>query len=97
MTDKKTGVELIAEERKRQIEKEGWSAKHDATHKYGELAIAGAVYAVHCTDANVDNPTSNSFHGWPWDDQSFKPGDDIPNLVKAGALIAAEIDRLQSL
>jgi hypothetical protein len=34
--------------------------------------------------------------GWPWGTSWFKPsGDDIRDLVKAGALIAAEIDRLQ--
>ena len=33
---------------------------------------------------------------WPWDAEWHKPGDDrIGALVKAGALIAAEIDRLQ--
>lgn len=33
---------------------------------------------------------------WPWSAHWFKPGPDrIRTLVKAGALIAAEIDRLQ--
>lgn len=33
---------------------------------------------------------------WPWHSSWWKPSDDpIRNLVKAGALIAAEIDRLQ--
>lgn len=33
---------------------------------------------------------------WPWDAVWWKPSDDpIKNLVRAGALIAAEIDRLQ--
>jgi hypothetical protein len=41
-----TGVELIAAERKRQIESEGWSAKHDDEHCYGELALAAATYAT---------------------------------------------------
>ena len=32
---------------------------------------------------------------WPWDHEFWKPSEDqIRNLVKAGALIAAEIDRL---
>jgi hypothetical protein len=35
---------------------------------------------------------------WPWDQDWWKPSPDpIRNLVKAGALIAAEIDRLQRL
>ena len=33
---------------------------------------------------------------WPWSDKWWKPSDDpVRNLVKAGALLAAEIDRLQ--
>lgn len=33
---------------------------------------------------------------WPWDENWWKPSlDPIRNLVKAGALLAAEIDRLQ--
>ena len=44
MSDK-TGIELIADERKRQIEVEGWTAEHDAEHYESELAYAAAVYA----------------------------------------------------
>lgn len=36
-------------------------------------------------------------HLWPWGTQSFKPTNSIRDLTKAGALIAAEIDRLQRL
>lgn len=80
-----TGVELIKQERKRQIEKEGWSLKHDQIHADGQLAIAASVYA--------DN---ENYHKWPWHKESFKPtpNDRIKELTKAGALIAAEIDRL---
>ena len=41
-----TGIKLIAKERKRQIEKEGWSAEHDSQHKDGEIAIAASCYAM---------------------------------------------------
>lgn len=44
MSDKKTGVELIAEERKRQIEKHGYSATHDALHSGGQLIEAAKAY-----------------------------------------------------
>lgn len=40
----KTGLELIAKERRRQVEKIGWSAEHDDNHKEGELAMASATY-----------------------------------------------------
>lgn len=87
----KTGVELIAAERQRQIEKEGWTASHDDDHDDGELALAAACYA---------NPTRGvSFppNFWPWAEEWWKPspGDRVRELVKAGALLAAEIDRLQ--
>jgi len=97
----KTGVELIAEERKRQIEQEGWTSEHDSEHKDGELANAGAYYAM--TDdmiSNIDSEWGNDMHLhiWPFDLKWLKrtPNDRIKELQKAGALIAAEIDRLQN-
>lgn len=89
----KTGIELIADERYRQIYKEGWSSYHDAKHTNGELAQAAMCYA---------NPIpSEGFITafWPFDRLWYKrsSSDPIKNLVKAGALIAAEIDRIQRL
>jgi len=88
-----TGIELIAKERERQITEEGWTPEHDdCFHRKGELAQAGAVYAL---------PPKYRFYAqaWPWDLRYYKPvpQDRIRELVKAGALIAAEIDRLQRL
>ena len=91
-----TGVELIAAERRRQVEEEGWTPEHDATHDCGELAIAAAELAVDGTDAEVD---SRDFDADMWR-LVAKHGcngtapDNIRALVIAGALIAAEIDRL---
>lgn len=95
------GVELIAAERLRQKTEEGWTDKHDDEHTNGELAIAGASYAW-------PNPRPLDIKlRWPWSKTTWKPVmsyiDDpkervqarIRELVKAGALIAAEIDRLQ--
>jgi len=95
MENKKTGVEIIAEERKRQVEKEGWTADHDAEHDKGELAVAAACYAVYHTDASVEYPRDVE-NGWPWAQYYWRPSDSIRNLAKAGALIAAEIDRIQN-
>ncbi|MBU6430357.1 MAG: hypothetical protein KGR26_15180 [Cyanobacteria bacterium REEB65] len=87
-----TGTELIAAERKRQIEEEGWTANHDASYHDGELALAGACYAFDVVNGPHRTPSS----AWPWDRAYWKPtpNDPIRQLVKAGALIAAEIDRL---
>ena len=98
----KTGIELIAEERQRQIEKEGWTAEHDAEHKDGELADAAAYYAMtEETIDFIDNEWGNDMHLhiWPFDLKWLKrtPDNRIKELQKAGALIAAEIDRLQRL
>ena len=98
--DAMTGVELIAEERQRQVDVEGWTPGHDAEHMAGELAGAARAY-THVAQLQVCRQTisSNPPLSWPdWADEWWKPSDDpIRNLVKAGALIAAEIDRLQRL
>lgn len=97
----KTGIELIAEERKRQIEVEGWTAEHDAKHTEGELANAAATYAL--TDEMIDFldiawGNDQWLHMWPFDLEWLKVGNDrIRSLAKAGALIAAEIDRLNAI
>ena len=39
-------IDDVAAERKRQIEVEGWTAEHDDYHPPGELAQAGACYAL---------------------------------------------------
>jgi hypothetical protein len=97
-----TGLELIIKERERQITQEGWTPEHDSLHKDGDLALAGTCYAAHA----IRMLTSRHTHlieyikdSWPWDDRYWKPtpNDPIRELVKAGALIAAEIDRLQRL
>ena len=107
MNEQLEGTALIARERLRQVSQEGWTLEHDDKHSYGELAKAAAVYAI-VEQTNVIRILENlrSF-GWPWDREWFKPFakpdgtfpevDRIGCLVKAGALIAAEIDRLQRL
>ena len=98
----KTGIELIAEERQRQITEEKWTPEHDDAHDKGQLAGAAAVYALescgfenpHCAELKRED-TTHKVRLWPWAEQWWKPsGDARRDLVKAGALIAAEIDRL---
>lgn len=99
----KTGVELIAIERKRQVEKEGWTVEHDNNHADICLAVAGSSYALdvasnHTGEDKLWKPIYKNVSKdvWPFDEEWFKPTPDDPirQLVKAGALIAAEIDRL---
>lgn len=91
-----TGIELIAQERERQIAEEGWTAKHDDIHANGELANAAAMYAITPLTREDGAIAINKFPSWlwPWDRSWWKPGDRLRELAKAGALIAAEIDRL---
>ncbi len=100
----KTALELIAEERTRQITEEGWAPSHDDSHSRGELAGAAACYALnacgfikpHLAEAYRTNVT-HTVRLWPWGISWWKPTNPIRDMVKAGALIAAEIDRLQRL
>ena len=91
----KTGIELITEERQRQIEAEAWSSEHDDKHTAGELADAASCYAAQPMDDFHDHETWMPM-GWPWESKWWKPSKyRMKDLIKAGALIAAEIDRLQ--
>lgn len=91
-----TGAELIAAERRRQVDAEGWTPEHDDAHGDDELAHAAATYALPAYARTYRAPHRAPME-WPWEDKWFKPSpfDRIRELVKAGALIAAEIDRLQ--
>lgn len=94
-----TGVDLISQERSRQVSEEGWSPEHDDSHRTEELAQAAACYA---TPAHHRRRLMSKVPIlWPWCKGWWKPmaGEwtahrRIIELVKAGALVAAEIDRL---
>lgn len=90
-----TGIELIAAERQRQQQAEGWTPEHDDTHDHGEMVIAAARYALHDVPVVTSETRQALTVLWRWASCWWKPKDRIRNLVRAGALIAAEIDRLQ--
>lgn len=103
----KSGAELISEERQRQVEVEGWSQSHDWSHDNGELALAAICYAFPDDKIQIgDEPiyanplivTIKRERFWPWEMKWWRPSPQkrVRELVKAGALIAAEIDRLQT-
>ncbi len=101
-----SGAERIASERQRQIDREHYDARHDDCHMRGELVMAAVAYAGTAIGEQVyverDGVTSKSFiDPWPWDEDDDKRPACTPTheqrvrlLEKAGALIAAEIDRL---
>ena len=89
--DRTSGAALIAAERCRQIDIEGWTAKHDDIYDSGELLDAAVDYVESAHTPEISPPPR-----WPWARSYWKLSrDPVRNLVKAGALIAAEIDRLQ--
>lgn len=91
------GAERILAERKRQIDSEGWTSEHDASHAEGVLASAGLCYAYAAISPDLFGVGKNVPTSWPFEVDAWKPSSDpVRNLEKAGALIAAEIDRLLS-
>mgnify|MGYP001156632642 CR=1 FL=1 len=89
------GVVAIAKERQRQISVEGWTPAHDDDHSDGGLEQAAACYADPC-------PPMHRYLGgetmipdrWPWAPEWWKPKTRRRDLERAGALIAAGLDRL---
>lgn len=97
------GVERIAAERRRQIESEGYTPEHDDRHQSDHSLTRAAECYLAWSDAcanfvagEEDITAAELVESiWPWRPEEFKPSaDPVRNLVKAGALIAAEIDRL---
>lgn len=91
----KDGLYLITKERNEQILKHGFDYVHDKSpgHCSGEL-VGAAIYLL----AKV--PRGAQLGRWPetWDKkykEKFDQKNQIDKLAVAGALIAAEIDRLQ--
>lgn len=105
MADRKaTGAELIAAERLRQITEEGHAPAADLAYNCDQLAQAAGAYLTHGTGIG--------HIAWPWPGSTWRPAPRSPHdgywtaenvaartrdLAKAGALIAAEIDRLTTL
>jgi len=84
----------VLAERQRQIDVEGWTPEHDDEHFYKELARAAATLALYgAAGFEQGNPPQM----WPFEDEAWKPKSYRENLVRAGALIIAEIERLDRM
>lgn len=88
-------LQAIYDERCRQIANEGMTIAHDDEHTQGELATASACYVISQPAFYVGE--KGGLVTWPWELASWKPTPDdrVRELVKAGALLVAEIERLQ--
>lgn len=100
-TELKTdGNYLVQAERLRQVEEEGFEGEHDDQHYDGELAQAAHCYQeLGCDSYGTCGPEEDQSNAempdsWPWDEEWWKPKTRLRNLVRAGALYQAEIDRL---
>lgn len=82
------GATRILLERLRQVSVEGYDAKHDDAHDDGDLLRAARAYLN-----SSDKRSTTADVWWPWEPSTFKPTNPIRDLEKAGAFIAAEIDR----
>lgn len=100
-------INMIADERIRQQEEEGYIIEKDDRYQSNELTDAAAAYLLLKTETNLYDSLSYRIKSaeniaweiWPWRSVEFKPVPDnrIRELVKAGAMIVAEIERLQRL
>lgn len=97
----------IATERRRQMEVEGWTPEHDDSHANGEMARAAGLYALIAGADATDYRNARDGYSltdylaavmkayWPWERSWFKATNRRRDLVKAGALVVAELDRLK--
>lgn len=77
----------VLAERQRQKDREGWTADHDDKYQGEQMRWAAASYTLYSDPENL--PAM-----WPWAPKWWKPVDRRRNLVKAGALLLAEIERM---
>lgn len=93
------GEHDVLREKRRQIDEEGFTPGHDdEVNHHGSLARAAACYAWPQADhieraEKVATPPT----GWPWPAKWWKPKAYRRNLVRAAALLIAEIDRIDRL
>lgn len=87
----------IAAERKRQMWDEGWTTDRDDQHSRGEMALAAMAYTQAATQVSTSTAEMRALPApryWPWSTEWWKPKDRRRNLVRAAALIIAEIERI---
>lgn len=87
----------VLNERDRQIDKEGYNTDHDDGHNKGDLSGAGAAYALNASrqlDPHYFSPLKQIPSSFMWEESSWKPKTAREDLVRAAALIIAEIERI---
>lgn len=99
-------IQDVIAERQRQIDAEGCTHEHDDTHSDRSLALAGVCYAQHYVgrawlledeDDVAERYAADELpDDWPmsWGEDAWKPKNPRRDLVRAAALLIAEIERL---
>lgn len=95
-------IDDIAWERRRQVEQEGYHPRADDCYTSGQLPAAAQSYVL-AFRARQSPGTALRYEGsdrplppkcWPWSHHAWRPKDDRRDMVRAAALVAAEIDRV---
>lgn len=91
----------VVAERQRQIKSEGCTPEQDDHYTDGELAAAACCYAYHgfsrqwLFNQDAENYRAYAHNSyWPWKESWWKPKSPRQDLVRATALLLAEIERL---
>lgn len=96
----------VVAERQRQVHTKGYATTHDDLHTHGELARAATCYAYAGSLSDILRPNLRveTYQGsptltrslWPpnWGWNWFKPKSRRADLVRAAALLLAEIERM---
>ena len=98
-----TAVRDLLAERRRQVREEGHTLERDDQYTEGQLAQAASTYAFWADsrgarqDDHIDYLNSKPIALWPWPKEYWKPTSPRLMLIKAGALILAEIERLDRM
>lgn len=96
-------IEEIYNERKRQVLKEEFDTKHDDGHIGGEMSLAAMCYCMAASVAARVPATEKQYQSspaapvWPWNEDWWKPKNPRRDLIRAAALIVAEIERLDRM
>jgi hypothetical protein len=100
-------IDDVLRERARQIDVEHWTPAHDDEHGNRELAEAARSYVEHYvgrqwlihayTDGLDRYRAGPSPDDWPWDERWWKPKEPRRDLVRAAALLIAEIERMDRM
>ena len=102
--ERSKAIDDVTAERRRQIEEEGWTPEHDDNHADYSLAKAACAYALGATLDTPERAVMDTYgvsgtpfmvkYFWPWNIQWWKPTGRRRDLIKACALIIAEIERI---